>query len=587
MMRLPFLFGLLAWVAAATAPGQPAAGLAEIERLVRAGAPELALARLDALQPPAAENPAGWWAVERRRWAIMRRWEMWNALAERLAAQPLPQDREARREWLLEAANAHLNLGQGAAARRALRRLIWQPPALHGPGDLSLYRRLVVRAHLTDGALEDARRAMLRYEQDRGEADGLWAKLEARILLASGRAEEAAAVLAPDGGDAEAAALAWQARLAAGAAPGPIAEAAARAAAKATEAADRARFWAVAAHAAQRAGDAQGTLAALEAAVADAPALPTQDALFRLDGDALWRAYLDQARALGNRLRFLVGDDAAWLAEAERQGATPLARALLALVMDQGATEAARAEACRRYMATLSDETRRIALLRALFVEGGERSVPEPAAYALVDAALAANDMPTATRLMANLARPPAGADDLQWSLLRARVLLLGGRVEEGIEALSALVEAVPDDRARLDRVTQVVFDLQTLGRHREALALFERLHQRAADPGLQRELLFWQAESHQALGEPVQAAAHYLASALWLDGRGDDPWGQTARFHAAEALVAAGFLGDAERLYRRLLAQTADPARRAVIRVKLQELWLRRPAGEGALNRP
>ena len=53
------------------------------------------------------------------------------------------------------------------------------------------------------------------------------------------------------------------------------------------------------------------------------------------------------------------------------------------------------------------------------------------------------------------------------------------------------------------------------------------------------------------------------------------DPWAQTARYQAAEALAHAGLTDDARRLYAGLLEMARDPERRAVLRRAMQRLWL------------
>jgi 2,3-bisphosphoglycerate-independent phosphoglycerate mutase len=60
----------------------------------------------------------------------------------------------------------------------------------------SLYRRLVIRGYLVDNRLEDARRAMLRYQQDYGNAGSEWRGLQARVLLLTGRVGDAERLLA-------------------------------------------------------------------------------------------------------------------------------------------------------------------------------------------------------------------------------------------------------------------------------------------------------------------------------------------------------------------------------------------------------
>ena len=53
------------------------------------------------------------------------------------------------------------------------------------------------------------------------------------------------------------------------------------------------------------------------------------------------------------------------------------------------------------------------------------------------------------------------------------------------------------------------------------------------------------------------------------------DPWAQTARYHAAKALVEAGLLQDARQIYSSLLRATRDASRRAVLENEIQRLHL------------
>jgi len=55
----------------------------------------------------------------------------------------------------------------------------------------------------------------------------------------------------------------------------------------------------------------------------------------------------------------------------------------------------------------------------------------------------------------------------------------------------------------------------------------------------------------------------------------GFDPWGQTARFFAAESLADAGLVNDARHLYKGLLRVAQDENRKMVLRQRLQHLQL------------
>jgi hypothetical protein len=83
-------------------------------------------------------------------------------------------------------------------------------------------------------------------------------------------------------------------------------------------------------------------------------------------------------------------------------------------------------------------------------------------------------------------------------------------------------------------------------------------------------------ADSKNAIGEFQMAGELYLRSASYGNARGADPWGQTARFHAAEALGEAGLVADARDVYRKLLEHTTDQRRRALLERNIEQLWLR-----------
>ena len=94
-------------------------------------------------------------------------------------------------------------------------------------------------------------------------------------------------------------------------------------------------------------------------------------------------------------------------------------------------------------------------------------------------------------------------------------------------------------------------------------------------EPQQRRELLFWMADSLQALQRYDEAAYLYLKSATLHDPTAMDPWAQTARYRAAKALVEAGLLDDAQQIYTTLLRATPDASRKAVLQNELQRLHL------------
>lgn len=560
--------------------------LAAIAQLARDGAPGLALNLLDKTQPAAGENIQGWLFFERQRIDILRDWAQWDALSERL--QKLPENApEDFRHWAnVEGVNAYLNSGRADTARELLRRMVWQAREPASPEQFSLYRRLIVRSYLVENNLGDAQRAMRRYQQDYGDKGREWQKLRARVLLQLDRAAEALRALnGIEDADYETLALQWLAQLRSQSRPPKDILGAIRKAVdhKKSSPLDEARLWSVGAEAARDFGGRLTEARILETVLMSPASLPADDVLFAVSGDRLWNAYRQYALDQGNELQLLIGQDARWLDEAAKwaEKEPEKERALLTVVMLDGAEVETRRLAYQRYLESIRKMQEPMQLLRKLFIDTRMFSridaIPDQVRYLLVDDALSKNDMTLATRLMSGFEAVPAGADPFEWGLRRARILVLGGNHAEGITGLNKLLQGEPQlDRAAWDRVLQVVFDLQTVGRHQDAIALFKNILQWPLDTQLQREILYWQADSYKALHDYPRAAWLYLKSATLLDARGLDPWGQTARFQAAEVLAEAGLPEDARRIYEGLLRVTREPERRAAIKYKLQELWLK-----------
>lgn len=574
-------------LAAAPAAHAERRSLSSIVETAQAGAPGLALELLEAHQPSATVAPGTWERWERARIRILAGEEAWERALSHLMDLPAAAPPEYRR-WALERqAEVHLRRGDADGALAALRRLLWDSRIDAEAG--AEWRQLVVRAYLAGDRVEDAVTAMRRYDQDYRDrdADAAWTVLRGRVLVRSGRFREALDVL-PGDGEGEALALRLLAQLRAESrSPEAIIEAA-TAAADGVARADRARFHAVIVQAATVQGAYARRAVFTERAFADAEALPADDHLFRTDADAVWSAWLDWGQRVGNERGLLLGDDAAWLAAAEE--ALPRyrarARALLAVMALRGGDD--RASAHERLLDELIEEGPGAGMARRLYLDstrfGDADNLPLVIRYRLIDEALARDDLALATRLMRNLETPPADRDPFDWRLLRARVLVLGGDPRAGSNILEGLLDdhdRIPPDQ--LDRVLQVLFDLQGAREHERALELLDRIADYELDGQRRRELLYWQAESHQALGDHRRAAELYMRSATLLDGRGGDRWGQTARYHAAGQLARIGLVNDARRIYRVLLRVTEDPARRAQLRNRLQQLGLRE-SGTGDL---
>lgn len=580
----PFLVLLLVLVALPLSLPADDLPLVRLREIAGAGAPGLALKRLDAEQPDPGEAPQRWVEWERERIGILVEARAWRRAVQRLENLP-PAAPEPFRRWAIEHRAAfHLELDESSTARALLRNLIWTAGAGASTAELRRWRRLVVRSYLVDRRTADAVTALRRYDQDYRESAPEWAILRTRVLLAAGRAGEAVRRLpAETGGELQA--LAMLARLRAGREPPDVvhARASAMAGEESRPVVARARMWFVAAEAAQMQSAPALRALAVERAAALAHRLPPSDTLFTVRGDALWSAWLDYGLHAGNQRELLIGDDAAWFAAA--QEALPKfpvrARSLLAVVAQRG-NGGNRQRAHGRLLDLLAESEPGMATARRAYLDSARYAdvdtIPDNVRYRLVDDALGDNDLDRATTLLATLTEAPDDVDAFSWQLLRARVLVLGGRFEDGVAGLGRVLdENAQLEEAQLDRFLQVIFDLQGADEHEAALALLRRLELRELPPQRRRELLYWQAESREDQERYQDAARLYLRSATLVDPRGGDPWGQTALYQAARNLAELGLVGDARRIYRRLLRVTENENRRSTLRHRLQQLRLRR----------
>ena len=551
-----------------------------LKSISAAGAPFLTLKMLDQAQPGIDQDLYEWILWEQERLAILTAWRQWDQLLIRIESLPDDIPDQFKQQAATYEARAYLELGQSVTARKVLREQLWQG-SLRDSSEYETWRRLVVESYIDDGRVDDARVAMLRFDQDFDSTDLEWLLLRARVLIESGRYEQAIQLLR--GRDE------WQARLSSIFASfrlGKIDETELwRQVKLRSEAADvgdeeRASLWALGYYATREMSPVDRVVA-LEALFHGATRSPLK--LFQLPVDLLWLAYVDYAELVGNRSELLLGDDEKWLelASSAREATPVKARALFAMLMLQSSSSEISNRAASGYMDTFAevDEEER-KLLENLFNHSktfsDARKIPAGIRYQLVDLALKSADIEEATRLMSGLNSVPPGTSRFDWQLRQSRVLILGGRYEEGDQVLQALIsEYLEPQPETTDRILQVLFDLQTVGLHEQAIAHFDHLLRLDLEARRRREILYWIADSYRGQKKFEQAALLYLQSAMLPAPDSMDPWAQTARFNAAETLQAAGLIDDARRIYQALLAVTDDAARRSVLNHKVQQLWL------------
>ncbi len=556
--------------------------LGEISLLARGGTPHLAVRIMDAHQPPAHVNPQAWARWERERIYIYEVQGDWPAVLARLKRLPraAPPEFEIWAETTM--ARAEVEMGKGRQARERIALLIWgEHPDLLAD-NLAGWRRLIIRSYLAEGRVDDAQTAMLRYQLDYGDGSEEWRLLRARVLVRAGRADEAGLLLR-DLESLEARVL----NLLASSRSGHISHDRLRKEVmgllkdEQLDAGLAYQLWGTLAESARREGQGEAWIVALERAIALRHHTLVTDSPVQPDADFLWAAYESYAQELANEQQLLVGNFPAWFSLAESLAAKrPVrARAVYAyLALNAGEPEAS--DEAHGQLVGLQEVDVGPQVLGQLYLHSKRfedvDAVPQAARYALVEQAIADGDIVQASRLMRGLEQAPADTDAMVWGLRRARVLILGDQQSEGVAVLRELLatqETLPPEL--VDRTNQVLFDLQTLGEHQLAYELFERVLGQVEDPKARRELLFWMADSLAAGESYVEAARLYLKSAMMPGPHAMDPWAQTARYQAAEALAKAGLRDDARFLYEGLLAATEEPDRQAVLRRAIQQLWL------------
>ena len=177
---------------------------------------------------------------------------------------------------------------------------------------------------------------------------------------------------------------------------------------------------------------------------------------------------------------------------------------------------------------------------------------------------------------MKSLREPPDGKTVFDWRMRKARVLILQGEYDESDKLIrKTFIEKPKISRAELDRYIQVLFDLQTVQQHEQAIKLFDLLYIEGLNEKLKREIYFWKAESYFSLAEYDHAALFYLKSGQAVTDAGNDLWAQSARFKAGKSLMLAKIYDDAEKIYTQLLSITNSDTRKALINQNLQKIRL------------
>ncbi len=561
-MRACVLFTLLVALGV-RAQGVPDA-IEITRRFADAGAPQVALSRLDQLQPAAPAAPR-WGDWEQMRCALLYRLNRHQDLMRRVAALPPGTPASVARFCLLQGARGAIAIGQGATARDFLARAIWRYEL---PADEARQARLlVIESYLAEDKPADAFALMLRFHQDYKPIDRDTAARFVDALLAAGMEKEAVNWFSQLD-DASPVKLLMRLET------GLLAPEAAIAQARAVLAKNGGpAYWLVVQHAAVLQNNHLLLVEALENLLQLAGDKPGRAAAL---ADELWKAYAAAAQEVANQNQLLLGDDAGWSDFASRRAATnPAAtRALFAYLARQSRIRNTRNDAQLQLVFALQSNKLPLAAVR-LFDDAARFPVAQldaQARYLLGGIAMDNNQAEVAARFWRGLNTPPT-LDADEWRLRLAQALVRAGIADgaaETLRELSAGRKTLPAEMMR--RAVATVQELQDTGFHKSADGLY-RAFLPLAETRERREILFGLGRIAETLNDFQAAADYFLESALLADPRAADPSAINARIAAAANLGRAGFKDDARTQFNWLQKNVKDPEKLELIRRELQKL--------------
>lgn len=558
--------------------------LAHYHALARQGGPHLALQLLTQQRPAPDQQPDVWLQWERQRLELMREQQWWYELehATLNIAPWVPVEFTAWVQRLRIETLIHLHRGE--EARALIVQQLWEvTPDRLATTHHQWLRQQIIQSYIADSAGGDAYIALRRLQADYGNPTNDRDEVipQTLVLLGSDYPEAALTLLQQlVGEDDELQLLKDLAQIRIGQQARSIMVATQQRlndAALTPEA--RKMSWGVIAEAADQLGNRPLYVIALEGYYRIKQGYPSDSGLFRFTPEQLWQGYQDYAHYVANQAQFLVGDDASWLADAETsQLMYPIrSRSLLSYLRFNAADPATRGEAERRLITLLQQGDGGGTLIEQLYLNSESidaSQLPEQVAQLLLDMALQEGRLERASTLVAQIKEPPEGVERFIWQLRHAKIHLLAANSEAAVALLKGLIDEINTvSSTQRDRYIQLIFDLQSADAHEAAYQLLSGLYQRLPEPPLRRELLFWMADSKLALDAYAEAASLYMESAMLPGAQTMDPWAQTARYHAAKALVLARIYPDAREIYQQLLRVTEQPARQRVIERELSKI--------------
>ena len=535
------------------------------QRFAAAGAAQLALARVERLQPSGVTAPA-WGDWETLRCSLLYQTKRHADLIKHVATLPASAAEKVKRSCLLQGARAGLAANDAGATRDFLSRLIWR----HDPSleEMRQWRRLVIDSYVNEGKAQDAYALMLRYQQDYRPVDSDTAARFVEALSAAGMDKEAVGWLSALD-DASPAKL--LVRLTNNLVSGDAAAAQARA--QLAKSPNPAAWWQLLQQVALRSKNRTLEIEALEQLLQlcdeQMPACATA-----LAGQ-LWKAYSAAAQDIANQNQILLGDEVVLsdLASRRSVSAPPLGRGLFAYLAAHSANTDTRYAGQLQLVHALASAKLGLVALR-LYADQAQfppAQLDTQARY-LLGAIAAEGDRPQlAVRFWSGLDTPASLGTD-EWQVRRAQVELRAGALSQAADSLRRALTGKTTLAPELMR--QVIAAAQTLqdaGEQKTADELFATMLPVAAPPE-KREILMRLGKAAESAKDPARAADCYLEAALLVEPTANDSFAWNARLQAMLMLDRAGLKDDARAQADWLQKNVQDAAQREMLRRELSK---------------
>lgn len=559
-------------------PDQPS--LDEIKEFVDQGMVQLAYATLQRMRS-VYEQSDDWAEWERVFFDVARTSEDWVGILERSReiAETVPYEFYA--DMQTHAIYAGLKIGQNEIAKQRLSQLIWQYP--YDQGKMIQWRELMIQCYLASGNLEDARIAMSAYNRDYRPSTPQWEHRFARILFVTGHAEEAFDRIVSLQTTESKLLILYSDYLSGARTPQQVVQTGLDVASEFKGRPElETELWALVELAARDMNDLEIQVIAIENGLSvrhDQESAANRVWIVKpATVSQLLATYADLSVSVGNDFNLVVGDDVSWYGLAQEFDITApvIARAIYSFVARQTSDSEAYRASVRALADNLNANSLAI-LMDSLFVHKDHFEISAISAALqtkLANRSLRRKDYLTALTIMESIAESEEPGKAFVQLLRRARVAVAVKEYGKAVELIERMIGNLQPDaeHVNVDRIIQVIFDVQNSGTHEFAITLFRQLYANTPDLQTRREILRWISESLSAQDKPIEASEMLLRSAR-MGGKWDDKWGKSARLEAADELSISGLHDDARVLYSELMDSSLDPRSKALIANRLKNL--------------